>query len=116
MTGVLVRRAKVEPPETLAGDLREVLVHVADLHRERGGALAPRFVIGEQRAVALELRAASSGVDDDRVDRRLLERGDVPARHRAGVLALAGMRVKRATARLRWRVDHRDALSREDAA
>src|SRR5687767_4832832 len=108
MTGVLVRRAKVEPPETFAGDLREVLVHVADLRRERGGALAPRLVVAEQRAVALELRPASGGVDDDRVDLRFLERGDVPARQRAGILALAGMRVKRAAARLRGRVDHGD--------
>ena len=116
MTRILVRRAKVEAPEPLAGDLSEVLVHVADLRRERGRALAPCFVVGEQRAVALQLRAASGGVDDHEIDGGLLERADVAASQLPRVVALAGMCVKRAAARLRWSVDRGDALSRENAA
>ena len=115
MTRILVRRAKIETPQSFAGDVGEVLAHVAHLGRERDRAFAPRDVVREQDAVALELRAAAGGVDDDRVDVRLVERGDVAARQRSSVLALAGMRVQRAAARLCRRVDDRNALSRQDA-
>src|SRR6202158_4716702 len=115
VAGILVRRAKVETPEALAGDVREVRAHVAHFRRKRGGARTPRVVVGEQRAVALELRTAARGIDDDRVDPRLLECRDVAARQGAGVLALAGVGVQRAAAGLQRRVDHRDSLTRKKA-
>ena len=70
VTRILVGRPEVESPESLAGNLGEVLVHIAHFGRERRGPLAPRLIIAEQAAVALELSATSGGVHDDPVDVR----------------------------------------------
>src|SRR5207248_7375080 len=59
------------------------------------------------------LCAASSGVDDDRVDTGALERGDVALRERRSVILRADVRMKRAAADLSWCIDDGDPEARE---
>ena len=63
--------------------LGEHLVHVAHPRAERGGALGPLRVVGEQVAVLLHRRAAAGHVGDDVVDVEALERRRSSRRARA---------------------------------
>ena len=81
VTGVVVGHARMQCARRRddAG-VREVFARIAYSRREALRAIAPRVVVLQQPAVALEVRPTAGRVDDERVDVEILEGGDVAAR------------------------------------
>src|SRR5207248_9790272 len=81
MTRRLIGDAEREPSERPAvAERREVLRNSAHLRREQRRALAPHRLVLKKMPVRLQLCAASSGVDDGRVDTGVLKRVEAALR------------------------------------
>ena len=108
VAGLVVRHGdrRIEWPDSRrpAPDLPEPLVHVAELGESQACALSRvSGIVGEQRPVAAQVRAASAGVADDRVVALRRQQVDHPAGQLARAVQVAVVRVQRAAARLERR-------------
>src|SRR5262245_57848387 len=101
VTRIVVRHDARHRAERAAERLhRQELGDVAYASGEALGTVAPLRIVGQQRAVALHVRAASRRVDDDVLDAGRLERLDRALCQIQRQRVLAAVRVKRSAARL----------------
>lgn len=81
-------------------DFNQPLGDIPHLTHPFSSAGSVECIVGEQTVVVLEVRAAATGVADDRVDDKRIDRVDMDARQAAGGFEVAVVLVERAAAML----------------